>query len=135
MNVEVASTLVKRLVGLHGRDSIEGALMLVPCNDIHTIGMRKPIDVAFVARDGLVLESHRAVRPNKRLKNRKAAATIERFSSEEAWYEPGDCVQHSLELAGRSQMPGDGLQRADTARKKKGSMKHENLSYLRELDL
>ena len=99
MRVEIACSMRSRLMGLFGRDAFDGALMLVPCNDIHTFGMRRPIDVAFVASDGAVLEAHRRVAPNRRLKNRRAAATIERFSTEDAWYEPGDLIQHSLRPA------------------------------------
>lgn len=96
MKVEIACSIHARLIGLHGRDSIDGALLLVPCNDIHTFGMRQPIDVAFVAADGSVIESYRGVAPNRRIKSRRACATLERFSSDDAWYEPGDLIQHSL---------------------------------------
>ena len=63
--------------------------------------MRKPIDVAFVGADGTVIESHRSVVPNRRLRNRRAAATIERFAAEDAWYEPGDLIQHALHPTAR----------------------------------
>ena len=96
MNVEIACTLRARLMGLYGKDAFDGVLMLVPCNDIHTFAMRRPIDVAFVAADGAVLESHRAVTPNRRLRNRRAAATLERFASESAWYVPGDRIRQDV---------------------------------------
>lgn len=96
MRVEVASTLRSRFRGLFGRAGFDGVLLLVPCNDIHTFGMRKPIDVAFVASDGAVIESFRSVVPNRRLRNKEALATIERFASDAAWYEPGDYIQHTL---------------------------------------
>jgi uncharacterized membrane protein (UPF0127 family) len=53
--VEVATTRAARRRGLLGRDGIDGVLVLVPCRQVHTFGMRFPIDVAFVARDGTVL--------------------------------------------------------------------------------
>ena len=99
MNVEIACTLRTRLMGLYGRDAFDGVLLLVPCNDIHTFAMRRPIDVAFVAADGAVLEAHRDVSPNRRLRNKRAAATLERFASEEAWFAPGDRIQQSLRPA------------------------------------
>jgi len=40
---------------LLGRDGIDGALVLQPCRQVHTIGMRFAIDVAFCTRDGRVL--------------------------------------------------------------------------------
>lgn len=90
VGIEVASTLFARMKGLFGRDSIDGVLMLVPCNDIHTFCMRHPIDVAFVDSGGVVIESHRGVGPNRRLRNRCARATLERFAEEGGWFEPGD---------------------------------------------
>ena len=99
MKIEVACTLASRLKGLLGRTSHEGVLLLVPCNDIHTFGMRRSIDVAFVDSDGAVLESRRAVCPNRRIRNKEAAAVFERFACDDAWYEPGDLVQHALSFA------------------------------------
>ena len=96
MKMEIACTLRTRLKGLLGREGFEGVLLLVPCNDIHTFGMRQAIDVAFVAADGVVVESHRALAPNKRLKCRRASATLERFASDAPWLAPGDLIQHGL---------------------------------------
>ena len=52
---EVAATRGARRRGLLGRDGIDGALVLRPCRQVHTIGMRFTIDVAFCTRDGRVL--------------------------------------------------------------------------------
>lgn len=69
----------------------DGALLLIPCNDVHTVGMRNPIDVAFVDKTGCVLEVHRAVGPVRRLRNRQAAAVVERFAScDVPWFSEGD---------------------------------------------
>lgn len=96
MNVEIACTLRSRFLGLHGRDAFDGALLLVPCKDIHTFAMRHAIDVAFVAADGAVLEAHRNVPPNRRLRNGRATATFERFANEDAWFAPGDRIQQNF---------------------------------------
>ena len=93
MELEVACTLRSRLLGLFGRSGFTGVLMLVPCHDIHTFGMRHSLDVAFVAADGTVIEAHRNVASRHRLKNREAVATLERFSTETRWFSPGDCIQ------------------------------------------
>ena len=53
--VEVAATRAQRRRGLLGRDGIEGVFVLAPCRQVHTIGMRFPIDVAFCDRSGVVL--------------------------------------------------------------------------------
>ncbi len=94
-NIEIACTVRARLLGLLGRPGFEGMLVLVPCHDIHTFGMRRPLDVAFVAVDGTILESHRNVEPCRRLKNRESVATLERFASPRSWFVPGDRIQHS----------------------------------------
>ena len=43
--------------GLLGRDGIDGVLVLRPCRNVHTIGMRFAIDVAFCDRSGQVLKT------------------------------------------------------------------------------
>src|SRR6267143_4550831 len=54
---EVAVTRKVRRRGLLGRDHVEGVLVLRPCRQVHTLGMRFPIDVAFCDRDGVVLRT------------------------------------------------------------------------------
>ena len=54
-SAEVADDRAARRLGLRGRDGIEGVLVIEPCRQVHTFGMRFPIDVAFCAADGRVL--------------------------------------------------------------------------------
>jgi uncharacterized membrane protein (UPF0127 family) len=58
-SVDVARGPRERTVGLLGRDpeSVTGAFVLRPCRQIHTLGMRFPIDVAFCDRQGVVLRT------------------------------------------------------------------------------
>ena len=58
-SADVARGPRERTVGLLGRDaeSVTGALILRPCRQIHTLGMRFPIDVAFCDPEGLVLRT------------------------------------------------------------------------------
>jgi uncharacterized membrane protein (UPF0127 family) len=59
-SAEVARGIRERTQGLLGRrDSgeVTGALVLRPCRQVHTFGMRFPIDVAFCDRDGVVLRT------------------------------------------------------------------------------
>jgi len=56
-SVEVADARSARRKGLLGRDGLDGALALQPCRWVHTIGMRFPIDVAFVDDDGVVVKT------------------------------------------------------------------------------
>lgn len=67
LEVKVASTFWSRLVGLLNRRELgdHEALLLVPCRDIHTFGMRFAIDVIFLAKSGAVLGYADNVLPNK----------------------------------------------------------------------
>ncbi|MDQ1427309.1 MAG: uncharacterized protein QOK39_785 [Acidimicrobiaceae bacterium] len=55
-DVEVAVNARARRRGLSGRDGIEGAFLVPRCPAVHTVGMRFPIEVAFLDRDLVVLE-------------------------------------------------------------------------------
>ena len=46
-----------RARGLLGRDGIDGVMVLRPCRNVHTFGMRFAIDVAFCDRDDVVLRT------------------------------------------------------------------------------
>jgi uncharacterized membrane protein (UPF0127 family) len=54
---EVAATRRARGRGLLGRDGFTGALVIRPCRQVHTMGMRFAIDVAFCGTDGRVLRT------------------------------------------------------------------------------
>ena len=79
--LSMATGAASRMRGLLLSQPGEGALLLMPCGDVHTVGMRRRLDIAFVDDGGRVIESHRDVGPMRRLRNRRAAAVIERFSS------------------------------------------------------
>lgn len=53
--VAFAETAGTRRKGLLGTDRVEGSLWISRCPSVHMIGMRYPIDVAVLDRDGLVL--------------------------------------------------------------------------------
>lgn len=55
-NIKIADSFFTRLKGLLGRTELlqgEG-LIIKPCNSVHTIGMKFPIDVAFVDKNHIV---------------------------------------------------------------------------------
>jgi uncharacterized protein len=56
-SAEVAGSRSARRRGLLKRDGVEGALVIEPCRWIHTIGMRFPIDVAYLDEDGVVVKT------------------------------------------------------------------------------
>jgi uncharacterized membrane protein (UPF0127 family) len=56
-SLEVADSRPSRRRGLLGRESFDGALLIVPARSVHTIGMRFPIDVAWLDADLTVLRT------------------------------------------------------------------------------
>ncbi len=95
MKMEWAVTFGARLRGLLFRNPNDIALVLTPCKSVHTFGMKYPIDIAFIGRDGRVLKVFRSVGKRKRFKARSAVAVIERFSREESggvWLKQGDYI-------------------------------------------
>jgi uncharacterized protein len=76
-STEVAGDAKSRRRGLLKRDHFEGALVLKPCRWVHTIGMRFPLDVAFVDRDGVVIKAVRMGRNRIGWPVSKAAWVIE----------------------------------------------------------
>lgn len=76
-STEVASNGRARRRGLLKRDDFEGAMVLSPCRWVHTIGMRFPLDVAFVDRDGVVVKAVRMSRHRVGLPVPKASWVIE----------------------------------------------------------
>ena len=52
---QTAQTRRERTRGLLGRDGFTGALVFRRCRQVHTLGMRFAIDVAFCRADGVVL--------------------------------------------------------------------------------
>ena len=63
--VEHARSLWARLRGLLGREGLEEGVALVidPCNSVHTLFMRFSIDVAFLDGRGAVVRLVRGLRP------------------------------------------------------------------------
>ena len=65
--VRTASTFFPRFVGMLGTAAIadgEG-LRIVPCRSVHTLGMRYPIDVAFLDARGVVVGILEGFPPNR----------------------------------------------------------------------
>jgi uncharacterized protein len=68
-----------RRTGLLKHDHLpEGdALVIAPCNAVHTFFMKFPIDVAFVTRDGRVIKIRSRVAPWRIAASLRAYAVIE----------------------------------------------------------
>jgi len=54
-SAEIAASAAARRRGLLGRDRVDGAFVLRPCRQVHTMGMKVPLDVAFCDVRGRVL--------------------------------------------------------------------------------
>lgn len=62
----VANSFVSRLVGIFSR-KVTGydGILIFPCSNVHTFFMRRPIDVAFLAKDMRILKVVKGMRPNR----------------------------------------------------------------------
>ncbi|MFT5590735.1 MAG: uncharacterized membrane protein (UPF0127 family) [Bradyrhizobium sp.] len=65
LRITVAKTFWQRLIGLLGKRRLayDSALLLVPCNNIHTAFMCFAIDVVFIDLTGTVVAIYPRVRP------------------------------------------------------------------------
>jgi len=65
--VAEAATAAARARGLLGLDLLDPdkGLWISPCRQVHTFGMRFPIDVAFLDRDGIALHVIAQMRPGR----------------------------------------------------------------------
>lgn len=65
--VENANHFFKRFMGLmYRRDMADNhGLLLTPCNEIHTFGMRFDIDTITLSKDNVILFIDKSVPPNK----------------------------------------------------------------------
>jgi uncharacterized membrane protein (UPF0127 family) len=79
LEVDVAATRATRRRGLLGRESLGATqgLLLSPCKAVHTVGMRFPIDVIFIDRDGRAVRIVPALAPWRVAMSARAKAVIE----------------------------------------------------------
>jgi hypothetical protein len=78
VDVVVARSRRARLLGLALRRRPPGHVLLLPrCRSVHTFGMRFPLDLIWLDRDGRVLRVDAAVPPGRVRSCRNAAAVLE----------------------------------------------------------
>lgn len=92
-SLELATTARERLRGLLFTDPDDVTRLLIPCHDVHTFGMRYPLDIAFISREGEVLKVHRNVSTMKRIRHSRASLVAERFSRNGEWLKEGDVIR------------------------------------------
>ena len=73
--VQLAGTTLRRLRGLFFSDA--QALMIVPCNSVHSIGFNRPLEVAYIDKDGQVLTVKNLKPWTMHMPVRKAHAVLE----------------------------------------------------------
>ncbi len=93
MEIELLATWRARVRGLLFRVPDRVIDVLVPCHDVHTFGMRHALDLAFVSREGVIMEVRRNVGPRRRCACRGVAAVAERFARAGPWLEAGDVLE------------------------------------------
>ncbi|MCI0347650.1 MAG: DUF192 domain-containing protein [Chloroflexi bacterium] len=76
-SADVATSGKAKRRGLLGRDGLDGALVLERCRWVHTIGMRFPLDIAYLDASGAVLKTVRMNRHRVGLPMPKAARVVE----------------------------------------------------------
>lgn len=84
--VENANSFFSRFMGLMGRKDmpLEHGLLLTPCNEIHTFGMKFDIDTIALSKQNQILFIDRCVPPNKVRKKVKNAHKILELNSNSA---------------------------------------------------
>jgi uncharacterized membrane protein (UPF0127 family) len=63
--IALARTPWTRLIGLLGRDGLEagGGMWLEPCDSVHMLFMRFPLDIVFVDAEGTVVDVVAGLKP------------------------------------------------------------------------
>lgn len=94
MKPQYACTFFQRMIGmLAGRGSKhDECLVIAPCHDVHTFGMRWPIDVVFVDEEGRVLMIRRKMLPRQRARCKGAFAVVERRAQDSPWFSLGEIL-------------------------------------------
>lgn len=97
-NAELADTFFTRFRGLMFRKTIaeDYALFITPCNQIHMLNMKFPIDVVYLDEGGTVIKTDINVRPGKickTVKNAKSVIELKSFSALKLGIENGDTIK------------------------------------------
>jgi uncharacterized protein len=87
LEIEVAATPLRRMVGLLGRPALPAGrgLLITPCTSVHTMAMRFDIDVVYLDREGVVVKVEESLRPWRMSSGgRRARYTLELAAGEAA---------------------------------------------------
>lgn len=66
-NIAIAESFFKRLTGLLRHKKLEAGegMLICPCSQVHTYGMKFSIDVIFLAKDNHIIQIEQAMAPGK----------------------------------------------------------------------
>ena len=100
--VELANNFYKRFMGLMYRKSMKEneGLLLDPCNQIHTFGMKFTIDTITISRDNIITKIDEKVEPGKvrpKVKDGKKVLELTAGTSEKYGLELGDVIEFQEE--------------------------------------
>lgn len=92
-HAKYANRFWSRTIGLLGRSHIKEseAIVLTPCNQIHTLGMRFSIDIVFLDEDHVVTKCVENLGPGKASRSGRARYVIE--------IAPGSIKKHQIAKA------------------------------------
>lgn len=93
LRAALATTYMQRIRGLFSKKLSAEIICLCPCNDIHTFGLKREIDLAFIDKRGIVLRSYCNVKPFRRVRYAQADFVVERFSTDSDWVKQGNKVR------------------------------------------
>jgi protein-S-isoprenylcysteine O-methyltransferase Ste14/uncharacterized membrane protein (UPF0127 family) len=101
-----ARSIGARLVGLLGTypPDKETALHILPCDGVHTFGMRYPIDTIFLDKDGSVVKVVKDLRPNRVTRPLRSAASALEFPA-------GTLAEGQIRIGDRLRVEADDVHR------------------------
>ena len=78
LQTRIANTWIKRLVGLLPEKKLTAGdgLWIQPCNSIHTIGMRFPIDVVFLDENHRIKKLGKSIKPYRFCSSLKGTKSV-----------------------------------------------------------
>ncbi|MDI9480028.1 MAG: DUF192 domain-containing protein [Syntrophomonadaceae bacterium] len=94
----LANTFFGRLKGLLGKKELSSneALLLIPCDMIHTLGMRFSIDAIFVDKQGEIIKIEENLKPHRlaaRVRNAHSVVEMAAGMTKKLGLVPGDTLR------------------------------------------
>jgi hypothetical protein len=99
-SLDIADTFLDSLMGLMGRPCLKRGqgLWIKPCQSIHTLWMRFPIDVLFLDKQGVVVhfvESMKPFRVSRHVSKARSVIELPACSIRDSETQLGDCIEVS----------------------------------------